>query len=320
MNGLARMFAVAAASLAFASCSSGSSPAPPGPSPYIDGFNPPALQAGYTRFITPPIRGIPAGTDQMWCQWLAAPAAADQDVLHMTGQQSSFGHHAVLYASKTIEAVGTTRQCTSSDMESVQYLGGIGAEGTMSVALPPGVVFRLPQGQALMANVHFINATSHPIDGQAVLDLDLQPPSSSNQVAGLFANVNALFSIPPHSQSSADATCVAGTEMPFLLFGNHMHQWGTSVTTEVVHTDGTKTTIVDDPNWTPEREFNPRFVSFPLGQPLVIHQGETVHTHCVWTGDATQTLTFPSEMCLGFGFFVNGGRQVTCVDGQWPTQ
>jgi hypothetical protein len=314
-----KAIAAVGAVLVVASCSTGSSSAPPsGPSPYIDGFKPPALAAGYTRFVTPPIRGIAAGTDQQWCQWLQGPAAADMDVIGaIQGLQSASGHHAVLYATTENQPVGYTKVCDSADMESGRFLGGIGAEGTARVVLPPGVVFRLSQGQSLMVNIHFINAGSKNIDGQAVVDINFQNPQPSDQVAGLFANVNTSFTIPPHSMTSADANCVVKQDLPVLLFANHMHQWGASAMTEVIHADGSRQTIQDDQVWTTDKEFNPNIMSFSLAQPFLIKKGETVHTHCAWTGDPQKTLNFPEEMCVGVAWYLTTAAEIFCVDGQW---
>lgn len=290
------------------------------PSPYIDGFSPAPVADGYTRFITPVMKGLAAGSDTTYCQWVALPGDTDLDVLAVTGMQSKFGHHAILYASTENYPVGTSRECNDADMESVRFLGAIGGEGNSTGTkgiLPPNVAFRLLKGEALMANIHFLNTGATTIQGQAVLDVQFAPTSPSRQIAQLFSNVGTTFTIPPHSHTAYDVSCPMGQDMSFYMFTDHMHAHGAAAMTEVIHSDGTKNTIVNDPSWTPDMQFNPSFVRFP--QQFVVHKGDVIHTHCEWTGDSAKTLTFPGEMCVGTGFFQGSGTQVFCTDGAWPT-
>ena len=55
----------------------------------------------------------------------------------------------------------------------ISFVGAIGGEGTATSAakLPDGLNFRLPAGQALMINTHWLNATDNTVDGQAVIDV-----------------------------------------------------------------------------------------------------------------------------------------------------
>jgi hypothetical protein len=302
-------------------CSSASTAPAPSPSPYIAGFDPPPAAAGFTRYVTPVIEGIAGGTSNIWCQWLTEPADEDQDVLSVTGLQSKYGHHVVLYASTAAQPVGTSRLCKPDDMLTVQFLGGIGGEGVSNIGkdLPPNVAFRLPKGQVLVANTHFLNVSTETIEGQAVLDVQYSPPSSNRTIAGFFVNNGDTFTIPPNAPDYGyDLNCPVGTDMSFFLFANHMHGNGVSAYTEVVHPDGSKATISSDSSWTADMAFNPPFVAFPADKMFAVHSGDTIHTHCQWTNTADSALTFPTEMCVAFGFNLLSGPQLVCEDGKWP--
>src|SRR5580693_6597302 len=94
---------------------------------YISGFDPPSVEAGYTRYVTPVVDNIMPGDDVEYCQWVAPSADSDQDVLAFSGEQSATGHHAVLYATtETNFAVGESHLCTTDDMLSISFIGGIG--------------------------------------------------------------------------------------------------------------------------------------------------------------------------------------------------
>jgi hypothetical protein len=288
------------------------------PSPYIEGFDPPE-RPGYTRYVTPIIKDIAPGTDDMWCQWLAPPAEADLDILEMLGDQSIGGHHAILYATSIASPAGTTRACRDSDLASVRYLGAIGGEGISGEEgrLPEGVVYRLPKGFALMANVHYTNYRAEPIEGQAVLDIKTSPPDPSRKVASLFVNIDVDVELPPMGPASMDVECTVQEDLPVFWFGNHMHGLGARAKSEIIHGDGTRELLREDPTWSAEFAFRPQFTRWPLETPKMLMTGDRIHTHCEWENTKDKEVRFPTEMCAGFGFYVGSGVQFNCVKGEW---
>src|SRR5262252_3836137 len=83
------------------------------PDPYMAGFSPPAAKPGFERYIAPEVKDVNPGDDLMFCQWVAPASDVDRQVVVTTGYQSLGGHHVILYATKDIEPVGTSRLCTS---------------------------------------------------------------------------------------------------------------------------------------------------------------------------------------------------------------
>lgn len=311
--------------LAFAAVGCGSSDAQPSggslqPSgDYIAGFTPPAPAEGYTRYVGPVIHAVPPGGDVMYCQWVSNPFDHDVDVLDLTGYQSKFGHHAVVYANTLSQPVGTSRECANMDQLTIRFLGGIGPEAGVNAKLPPGVAFRIPKGSALMMNTHFLNTSEHVIDGQAVVDLELEPASPTRQLAAMFANTTVTFQLPPDAVHTSDATCVAQMDMGLLSFSNHMHSYGIAATTYVAPAGGSESVVRDDKTWISEMQFNPSWSNWDVAAPLMIHKGDTVRTHCEWNNTTASTVGFPDEMCVGVGFFLSdGSTSPICVDGAWP--
>jgi hypothetical protein len=74
-------------------------------------------------------------------------------------------------------------------------------------SLPDGLFFRLHKGQAVLVNTHWLNATDKTVEGQAVIDVKLEPADSSHTVADVFANNGDTFSIPPGAPTSYDMNC-----------------------------------------------------------------------------------------------------------------
>ena len=290
------------------------------PSQFIAGFDVPPVEPGYTRYVTDTV-SLQPGDDLQWCQYMAPAATEPLDIVGLSGAQSVGGHHLIVYATANQAPVGTQRFCNSDDMLNVRVLGGFGGEAQSNLGkeLPPGVIFRIPQGYSLMFNYHYIDATPQAIQGQAYVDIKTGPPQPSDQVGSLFAVNNDQFTVLPISGiQTSDSTCVVQQDMQFFSVGNHMHAMGYSAYYELIHADGTHQMLRNDPTWSSEETFNPTVTLYPADQLLQIHVGETIHTHCEWVNTGTETLTFPTEMCVGFaGFLPGDGELLTCTDGLW---
>jgi hypothetical protein len=286
---------------------------------YIAGFDPPPVEAGYTRYVTPVVDDITPGDNVEMCEWVAPAATEDQDVIGFSGLQSTTGHHAILFATtETNFKVGESHVCTTDDMLSVSYMGAIaGTDGQALSSLPDGLFFRWHKGQALLVNTHWLNATDKTVEGQAVVDVKLAPADPSHTVADVFANNGDTFTIPPGAPTSYDVNCTFQSDMSFAMVANHMHSAGLSAYTEVLHADGTSTMLRSDPSWTQDEQFNPVYTMYSLASPYVVHAGEIMHSHCEWQNPGQTTLMFPDEMCAGNGFYFPGNGLFACEDGQW---
>jgi hypothetical protein len=287
---------------------------------WVDHFNPPPAEDGYTRFVSPTITDIEPGANVEWCQWVADAADVDRDVMDVKGYQSPTGHHAVLYATTATNfKVGESHECTVEDMLHIGFVGAIGGEGTGGDAakLPEGLNFRLPKGQALMINTHWLNSLDNPVDGQAVIDVKFTPASSDHTIADLFANNGDLFQIDAGKTAAYDVNCVIQHDINLAMVTNHMHTYGTSAYSELVRQDGTKTMLVSDEQWLAEEQFNPKYQRFSVSTPMQAHAGDTFHTHCEWNNTTTTAKLFPDEMCAGVGFYFPGNGQITCENGGW---
>jgi hypothetical protein len=265
--------------------------------------------------VTQPV-AVAAGEDVMWAEWVASPLDSDRDVIDVTGLQSKGGHHALLYATTNVQSVGTSRVWQDADQLTARTAGGIGGEGNDAIQLPPGVVFRIPKGSALMIQSHYLNATNETIEGRSVLDVKLAPADPNAQVAGLLASTTLKISIPPGATTTTDVSCTTQKDIRVLMYANHMHNWGVSASTELIRADGTSTPLQVDPVWDPSWAFHPNYTRFTLQVPAIIPAGDTIHTTCTWSSNKTTALNFPDEMCVFAGFYL-GDSDATCVDGSW---
>jgi hypothetical protein len=271
---------------------------------------------GYVRYQTPPVTVQP-GESKMWVQWVAAPLERDQNIVDLMGTQSLGGHHAVLYTTKEVQPIGTTRDFTNDDQADIHLVGGIGGEGGEAVKLPPGVVFRVPAGRALLVQTHYFNSGEQPIEGTSTIDVKFGDPSPDDKIASFFVSSAKRLDIPAHGDSQRDVSCVLQKDLPLLMFANHMHEIGVSIRT-MVKLPGTGATMLlkDDPTWNPEWTFNPDYTTATVDAPIVLSAGSTLTTHCEWHNGTDQAVGQPNEMCLFLGFFI-GDKDATCLEGEW---
>src|SRR5689334_18467945 len=108
-------------SLAVSACGSGAASAPSDPksSSETAAFTPPAPLDGYTRFNAMKVTDIKPGEDVTRCQYVMAPVDHDMDVLDITGAQSKYGHHAVMfsYTPAADQVVGAELPCMMGSTE-----------------------------------------------------------------------------------------------------------------------------------------------------------------------------------------------------------
>jgi hypothetical protein len=317
----------------------------PAPAKSAGGFNPPALQEGYTRLQAKTVTDIAPGADVTHCQYAMAPLDRDVDILDVEGAQSVGGHHEVAfsYTPQASDTVGAELKCMmdnteftsgipststagGSNMNSLQGLTGgsfLGAAGPQGVgaSLPAGVVFRLKQGYGIMLNIHFINVSAKSINGDAYMDLKLADVDTNRLVAALFVNINGGFKLAPNVQTDSSIDCVAKSDVNIIMMANHMHEYGTHATTSVVHADTSAVEVLrDDPVWTSDMVNNPPYTRWEATSPFVLHTGDTIRTSCSWNNPTADMINFPREMCISAGFALAMGANPTapaCFNGSW---
>jgi hypothetical protein len=328
--------------LAIVACGSSGGPTAPSPPPAstTHAFSPPPPPAGYTRLTAVTVRAVPAGGDQTFCQYAMAPFDHDVDIVDVQGYQSTGGHHAAAfsYTDTGGQKLGTSVQCmgteftagakpsksTANPLSSMGgYLGGVGGQSSRgkSFPLPAGVAFRLKKGDGIMLNVHYLNPGVEPIDGNSVLDVKFADTDPNRKIAAMFLNLDIGFTVAPDMRTDSTTNCVAQSDVQIILMGNHMHQYGTTASTEVLRAGtGAVEMLHRDPTWTYDMQFNPVYSNWPIETPFVLHAGDTLRTTCSWVNTTAKSMAFPAEMCIGTGFALATGSNPTapmCINGMW---
>ncbi len=275
------------------------------------------LPDGYIRYEAAPVTLQPGETKQ-FVQWVSGPIDRDVDLVDVRGSQGPGGHHAVLFASPDVEPIGTTRDWTGADQVTARFLGGVGGEGISGgdTPLPPGTVFRIPAGSGFYIQTHYLNASDEPMTSGSTLEIKIADPSPDVTVLSMFVSSTVDIKVGPGTSEQV-LTCDIQDDTALIMYVNHIHETGTSVSTVMHPKDGGgEQMLKQDSKWNYEWTTHPNFITTALDQPLMLHKGDQIVTTCNWNNQSGRTLGFPDEMCAFLTFYV-GTKDRACVNGKW---
>jgi hypothetical protein len=286
------------------------------PDPFMAGFHVDPPGPGQIQVHTEVMKGIQPGQDITFCTYLDYKTSKLMDVTGYKGFQSlPGGHHNILYAVNQPQAPNT-HECTEDDMTNVHYLGGGGTDGAIKADdLPPGIVFRVQQDTQLMIVSHFINSTDQVIDGQTAYNVTVEDPKPDSAPADLFTIVNTMMLVPTGT-SQVHTECTLPQDMSLFMLGPHAHEHATRTVLSKVSA-GTTSTIQDIP-WSADLIFNTPLVKFTKDAPFTFAAGDKFSIDCTFDNTTGSTIPFPSEMCIGYGYFFPANLEIDCVDTHWP--
>ncbi len=307
----------AALALAICSCSSSSGSSAHTASDgtvLAEGFDPPAATDAALRLTTPIIHAFAAGGNTEFCYF--SKTILDKETFFKAGQgfQAKGGHHAVVYWTLKTQRE-EQRPCTEDDMVSFHFLSGGGAEAGNGImnSLPAGGAFKVPAGAQLVVNLHMLNASAQPVEGQAAVNL-FYGDSSLTPLTSFYVS-GTSFSIAPHATKTWSTSCVARAPMKVARLLGHMHEWGVRNTITLTTPAGDQ--ILYDKPGQGDFSYNPPFVDYPTDKPLLINPGDKITTSCTWNNMRDTALAFPDEMCAAFGYVLGTEAESGCADGVW---
>lgn len=307
------VFSVVSA-LALAACGSSKQSAPV---ELLSGFQPLSTPPGGLAMYTPIIKDIQPGQDVTYCTYTDVYAPTDLFVHEIDGVQSAFGHHVIVFYAPTPETP-RTEECFGSDMTKFrQLLGGAGAEGAFTWKPPANTGTTIPAGSQFVLQSHWINTSAHVTDAQAMAVTIPGDTGPDRIPLGTLAVVDTTFSIPPMSPFETSVQCTFPSQERLIMSIGHEHEWGNHVHAEVTRAAGATELLFDRPFQTSD-EFNPPVNDYGVLNPLVLSPGDTVKMTCDWNNDTADSLTFPREMCVFFGYSLEN-QDAICVNNQWTT-
>lgn len=172
----------------------------------------------------------------------------------------------------------------------------IAAVGEDHYALPDGYAMMLKSSEGhFITSHHAVNATLQTQELYGVFNVYT---SRAEEVTHPINILNCLLNdvhVPPGSQASLSATCIAPFDLDLVVLGSHAHQH--LVKFEMRFFDGENT--VGDPFYTSTQWDSPAIV--PLKEPMPLRGGQGVTFTCTFRNDGDQEITFGTgdygEMC-----------------------
>lgn len=256
---------------------------------------------------------VQPGVEEMWCVYGTWPGG-DAGIVAYETWEATYGHHVQIMGTTTpaIDVPdGTVTECTTSEqlaMENLEplalptssYRDGVQAGNSFNV--PPGMAVKIDANSRYIMQSHVLNTGSAPVREQDLAVFRTIPADEvETWMAPIVANTED-FVIPAHDVATTTYECTYSGDYHLLSALGHMHEWGTSISAQMISADGeTVTPLYDVPAWeTTFRDAAPLFDFGEEGIPLP--SGTTIRTSCAWNNTTDMPLEFPSEMCVTVGF------------------
>lgn len=237
----------------------------------------------------------------------------EMSVIGANGKQVEGGHHLSLYYVDNQREPGM-EECTSAEMLDWHFVVGAGGEANSAsqLALPEGLAFKIPAGKQLMVQAHYINVSGAEMTANDWIKLDLVDPSLVEDYAADFVIDDDSFEIEPHAEYTTTMTCEVPQDVQLTLLLGHMHEQGAHFTLEKVDETGKQLELIYDEDWLPQYASHPPMLSYTKKDPFVLTKGTRLRQTCSWKNETDKKLLFPTEMCIGFGYYFPGTDRVMC--------
>lgn len=243
--------------------------------------------------------------DEYVCYGVDLPGVAQKR--HVIGLDAKIDnptivHHILVFEAPTKEDA-TPHKC--KDIFPINWkLIYAWAPGTKPYNLPAEAGYPLDPGATThyVVQIHYSNLKK--LAGQkdsTGVDLCTTPQLRKND-ADLIAVGGASFTLPPKAKTTIECTLKIPQnpdKFPITVFRGwpHMHQLGASLSTKVVHADGTSSSLGEIGQW----DFYNQ-IGYPMN--VQVTSGDTVVTRCSWNNTTSERVGFGEktgdEMCYNF--------------------
>jgi hypothetical protein len=211
-------------------------------------------------------------------------------------------HHINLYAVASPDPESGGVPCR---IDRATYLMGW-EPGRPNTVLPADIGLELPSDGAsgLMLEVHYHHASTGQTDRSGMAFCTTAEPR--RLVAAMLTAGTDQIAVPALARHGAatghcpaSVTSELSEPLHVLSSAPHMHQLGTSLTTQIVHADGTVDVAAPPDPWDPHRQ--PLYLHQP---PLEIRPGDELFTTCLYANPTDHPVRFgpraTDEMCYSY--------------------
>jgi hypothetical protein len=209
-------------------------------------------------------------------------------------------HHLVLYTlpsrtpARSVPAADVIRDIRNPDgtmnednMQPMAYhvffSGAMTPHATYS--FPPGVALKLPAGQMIDMNSHYVNATDRARPGEAYANFYTVDSAAVQHVAKpLFLNYDE-FQLAPGRQTTVTHTFQFGNRQTIFLLNSHMHKRGKHFVIRIAGGPRNGEIVYESSDWShpPVKVFD---------EPLVLEAGQGLTSEVTYENETTHTIRF----------------------------
>lgn len=265
----------------------------------------PAPDPAYIDYIGPEMIVEP-GEEKLFCLHITYDGE-DTAFNKFEMLQGKFGHHAVLLGTKKPLAHGTVEDCTD-----ISAMAKLDAFAIPSDELPKGRGVSLPKGKQMVLQSHYLNTDSKPILIRDAVRIKKLPVQDVTTWVSAYGTNATYMKIPPHSKGSMSFDCTIPKDVSVLLFGGHMHEWGSRFEALIGPSVAELKSVYVVDSWTQDYRDNPP-VNLYFDKAMPLPQGSVVRTNCEWNNGTANELGFPEEMCSTFGYVEGTKETVQCL-------
>jgi len=256
---------------------------------------------------------VPAG-ESFTCVYTDVITDRELSVIAATGTQQAGGHHLTLYYVDNPREPHSAPCSGSTEMIDWHFVVGAGGEGNDGafLDLADGLAIKIPAGKQLLIQAHYINTTGEAMTATDTMEIHTVDPSRVKAYASDFLVFDDSFEIAPNAAEESSMTCLVEEDVQLSILLGHMHEQGAHYKLESVDAEGNALETLYEEAWSPAYASHPPIQRYTMEDPLVIKAGTRLRQTCKWNNTTPDLLLFPTEMCIGFGYYFPGNSRLMC--------
>ncbi|MEC8380137.1 MAG: hypothetical protein VXZ96_07445 [Myxococcota bacterium] len=221
-------------------------------------------------------------------------------------------HHMILYA--PVSQAALNQAYAKDDAEpgpGYSCFGDAGVDSRMIAPwapgsdqwfYPEGTGIVMEEGQILILQMHYSNASEETVDSTTV-NLHIQDEVENQLWTEFFVHGN--IAIPPNTETHVETlnrqiSYFSGYDGPILLeaIGPHLHKLGVAGSAKLIRADGSEECLIDVPYY----DFNWQRV-YTFQEPILLQPNDRLEIECVYDSTGVDSMTYwgdgtNDEMCL----------------------
>ncbi len=276
-----------------------------------------APQPGLGFQVAPATFSVPAGEEAYYCYRLPMPVDHDFDLTRLETRFGKGAHHLLVSTVERVYEAGHG-PCTASEFgfgipplealaANLRFLSGAQTpyadDPRSELALEPGMAFRVKQGTTLLLQVHWLNATTAPVEAKTAINFWFADAPPTQYVEALFFYHTGIR-LPAHATTDVAGRCVFADDIDVVGMVSHMHQRGTRFTTR--RFDGALgEEVYAEQSWQ-----EPKMKMWRRPELLHFARGSGLEYRCTFQNDTDGVITdgegAGDEMCMLIGLYTGG--------------